>query len=68
MLENMPMGAKYAKTSSFEVPAISDYADCGKCNFCGDANVPITTDFESELDMSGSRRFAMVCEPCVNIA
>ena len=61
-------GRKIRKDVEFEVAAISEYADRGKCDFCGDANVPIKTDFETELDMSGSRRFAMVCEPCDNNA
>jgi len=48
----------------FEVLAIPEYVERGKCDFCATANVPIKTDFETELDTSGDRRFAMVCEPC----
>ena len=57
-------GRKRRKEIEFEVAAISDFADRGKCDFCGEASVPIKQDFETELDSGGSRRFAMVCEPC----
>lgn len=57
-------GRKRRKEVEFEVAAISDFADRGKCDFCGDASVPIKQDFETELDVGGARRFAMVCEPC----
>jgi hypothetical protein len=30
--------------------------------------VPIKKDFETELDVGSSRRFAMVCEPCDKVA
>ena len=68
MLEDEDIKVRRAAWHTLEDGGKPDYADRGKCDFCGDANVPIKTDFETELDMSGSRRFAMVCEPCDNIA
>ena len=56
--------SKRRKEIEFEVTVISDFADRGKCDFCGEASVPIKKDFETELDVGSSRRFAMVCEPC----
>jgi len=52
------------KQLDFAVSAISDYAERGKCDFCGEAIVPVKKDFETELEVGDSRRFAMVCEPC----
>ena len=57
-------GRKRRKEIEFEVAVISDFADRGKCDFCGEVSVPIKKDFETELDVGSSRRFAMVCEPC----
>ena len=57
-------GRKRCKEIEFEVAVISDFVDRGKCDFCGEASVPIKKDFETELDVGSSRRFAMVCEPC----
>ena len=57
-------GRKRCKEIEFEVAVISDFVDRGKCDFCGEAGVPIKKDFETELDVGSSRRFAMVCEPC----
>ena len=61
-------GRKIRKGVEFEVAAISDYANRGRRDFCGGANVPIKTNFEKNHDVSGSRRFAMVCEPRDKIA
>ena len=61
-------GRKRRKEIEFEVAVISDFADRGKCDFCGEASVPIKKDFETELDVGSSRRFAMVCEPCDKVA
>jgi len=61
-------GCKRRKEIEFEVAVISDFADRGKCDFCGEASVPIKKDFETELDVNSSRRFAMVCEPCDKVA
>lgn len=57
-------GRARRKEIEFEVSAISDYAERGKCDFCGEPSVPVKQDFETELDGGGGRRFAMVCEPC----
>jgi hypothetical protein len=40
------------------------FAKGRKCDFCAAANVPVKKDFATELETSGQRRFAMVCEPC----
>ena len=55
---------KRCKEIEFEVAVISDFIDGGKRDFCGEACMPIKKDFEAELDVGSSRRFAMVCEPC----
>jgi hypothetical protein len=57
-------GREARKRVEFAVAAISDYAERGKCDFCGGGNKPVKKDFETELSGEGQRRFAMVCEPC----
>ena len=44
--------------------AISDYAERGKCDFCGESNARVKKDFTTEFE----GRFALVCEPCDQIA
>jgi hypothetical protein len=43
---------------------VSKYADRGKCDFCGESNQPVRTDFDTEIPEGGSRRLALVCESC----
>ena len=57
-------GRKRRKEVEFAVAAIPEYAERGKCDFCAAANVQVKKDFATELETSGQRRFAMVCEPC----
>lgn len=57
-------GREKRKQVEFEVSAISDYAERGKCDFCGAPDVSVKKDFETELDVGGGRRLALVCEPC----
>ncbi len=57
-------GREQRKKMEFAVAAIPDYAERGKCDFCGGASVPVKRDFETELGDNGQRRFALVCEPC----
>ena len=44
--------------------AISDYAERGKCDFCGESNARVKKDFTTEFE----GRFALVCEPCDQVA
>ena len=40
-----------------------DYFD-GKCDWCGATNVPVTHDYETELEVGNTKRFALTCENC----
>ena len=43
---------------------ISKYADRGKCDFCGETNVSVRADYDTEIPGGGSTRSALVCEAC----
>ncbi|MDE0012328.1 MAG: HEAT repeat domain-containing protein [Candidatus Poribacteria bacterium] len=36
----------------------------GRCDWCGESNVPVSYDHETELETNGTKRFALVCEAC----
>ena len=36
----------------------------GQCDWCGAANVPVSHDYETELEVGGTKRFGLVCEAC----
>ncbi len=36
-----------------------------KCDWCGEKNIPVTHDYETELDVNGTKRFALTCENCL---
>ena len=36
----------------------------GKCDWCGEKNVQVTHDYETEIEASNGKRFAMTCETC----
>ena len=36
----------------------------GRCDWCGASNVPVSHDYETEFETSGTKRFALVCEAC----
>ena len=57
-------GREKRKQVEFELGAIPEYAERGKCDFCGEQSVPVKKDFATELDVGGARRFALVCAPC----
>lgn len=57
-------GRKRRSDVEFAAAAISDYAERGKCDFCGKANTAVKKDFETELGSGGGRRFALVCADC----
>ncbi len=43
---------------------ISRYADRGKCDFCGETDVSVRADYDTEIPGEGSTRSALVCEAC----
>ena len=57
-------GREKRKQVEFEIAAVPEYAERGKCDFCGEQSVPVKKDFATELDVGGARRFAHVCAPC----
>lgn len=57
-------GREKRKQVEFEVAAMPEYAERGKCDFCGARQVPVKRDFATELNVGGARRFALVCAPC----
>ncbi|MBV7336921.1 HEAT repeat domain-containing protein [Chloroflexi bacterium TSY] len=43
----------------------SIFAERGKCDFCGESNIPVKRDFETEITtLSETTRLAYVCEEC----
>ena len=37
----------------------------GKCDFCGESNVPVKPEYETEIGSNAAtRRLALICEPC----
>ena len=57
-------GREQRKQIEFAASAISDYAERGKCDFCGESNARVKKDFTTEFE----GRFALVCEPCDQVA
>ncbi len=57
-------GRQKRKQVEFELAAVPEYAERGKCDFCGDQSAPVKQDFATELDVGGARRFALVCARC----
>ncbi|MEE2754315.1 MAG: HEAT repeat domain-containing protein [Candidatus Latescibacterota bacterium] len=43
---------------------VSKYVVKGKCDFCGETNVSVRTDFNTEIPDGGSRRLALLCKTC----
>ena len=39
----------------------------GRCDWCGDSNVPVSYDYETEFETNGTKRFAFVCETCESV-
>ena len=48
----------------FAVKAIPDFIDTGKCDFCGESNVKVKKDFDTEIPDNGRQRIALVCQDC----
>ena len=41
----------------------------GKCDWCGETNVEVTYDYETEFDGSGGqKRFALMCPDCADVS
>jgi hypothetical protein len=57
-------GREQRKQIEFAAAAISDYAERGKCDFCGESNARVKKDFTTEFEGP----FALVCEPCDQVA
>lgn len=43
-----------------------DFAKRGKCDFCGESDVAVKTDYETEIGAGGNRRLALVCHQCAD--
>ena len=39
----------------------------GRCDWCGESNVPVSYDHETEFEIYGSKSFALVCEACETV-
>ncbi|MCZ6633776.1 MAG: HEAT repeat domain-containing protein [bacterium] len=55
---------KHKERTKFAIAARSEYNQTGKCDFCGQTNVKVKTDFDTEIPESGHMRFALICESC----
>ncbi len=42
----------------------SEFAQRGKCDFCGKSEVAVKTDYETEIGAGSARRLALICEGC----
>ena len=40
------------------------YGERGKCDFCGEPDLPVRRDFENPLSLGGESRPAFLCEAC----
>ena len=40
------------------------YGERGKCDFCGEPDLPVRRDFENPLSFGGESRPALLCEAC----
>jgi hypothetical protein len=65
-LKDFNPGRHAREKVEMKVATISKYADRGKCDFCGESNLAVRTDFDTEIPEGGLRRLALVCEDCDN--
>ena len=49
---------------ALKLAAQSDYMQRGKCDFCGEPDVSVKQDFETEIPDNGELRLALICERC----
>ena len=63
-LKQFDGGRAQRERVEMDVATISKYSDRGKCDFCAESNVPVRTDFDTEIPEGASRRLALVCEAC----
>ena len=57
--------AKQVADKRKELTGLKAHYFLGKCDWCGEANVKVTYDYDTELETSGSqKRFGLICENC----
>ena len=39
----------------------------GRCDWCGESDIPVSYDHETEFETYGSKRFALVCAACETV-
>ena len=42
----------------------SEFGQRDKCDFCGESDVTVKTDYETEIGAGDARRLALICEAC----
>jgi hypothetical protein len=45
----------------------NEYDKRGKCDFCGQTNVAVKTDYDTEINASGTARLGLICKECVGV-
>lgn len=63
-LKMFTKGREKREKIELDLKAIGDYPDRGKCDFCGDDNVPVRHDYDTEIPGNGGSRAAWVCPSC----
>jgi hypothetical protein len=63
-LKEFDAGKDQRERVEMNATMVSKYAANGKCDFCGESNVSVRTDFDTEIPDGGSRRLALLCEAC----
>ena len=54
----------HKERTKLAIAAQSEYNQTGKCDFCGETNIKVKTDFDTEIPGGDHMRFALVCESC----
>ena len=63
-LKEFDGGRSKRELVEMKAATLSRFADRGKCDFCGETDVAIRADYDTEIPDGGARRLAMVCETC----
>lgn len=45
----------------------SEFDRRGKCDFCGESDVPVKTDFDTEIGSGGQARLGLICKECAAV-
>ena len=63
-VEMLARPRKQKEDIAIKLAAQSAFAQRGKCDFCGESDVYVKTDFEIEIPLGSEARLALICERC----